>query len=279
MSHVDEVHVPGQDTWVDNKKYADLPNGIRIAYLELGDPAAAPVLLLHGFTDSSRTWSALMPHLAGRRVMALDLRGHGNTSAPKAPYGLGELANDVVLFLAKLKIERVDLVGHSLGSLIGQIIAAFYPGVVKNLVLIGTGVRAPARPGSWLFENVMNLQFPLNPRGEFMNEWYTNPFPVDPAFEEASRREAANIEAHVWKGVVQGLAFSDLAPIQSLVKSPLLIIWGDTDPLFVRQDQDELLSAHPEARFVALEGSGHNPHWDFADQAAQEILNFLAAKP
>ncbi|TCM74950.1 alpha/beta hydrolase [Rhizobium sp. BK068] len=268
--------VPSQADWNANKKYAELANGVRVAYIEWGNPAGDPLLLLHGFTDSSRTWSTLLPHVRDRRVIALDLRGHGSTSAPETTYGLGELAHDVCLLVDELKIGRFDLVGHSLGSLIGQIIAAYHPEKIRNLVLIGSGTRAPAKPGSWLFENVMSMQFPLDPRGEFMNEWYANPFRVDAAFEDASRREAANIKSHVWKGVVRGLSFSDLLPLQPLIQSPLLIIWGDQDPLFVREDQDVLVSAHPRARFVAFEGSGHNPHWDFAGRVAEEIKAFAA---
>lgn len=180
------------------------------------------------------------------------------------------------LVLKELKIDRVDLVGHSLGSLIGQIIAAYSPEVIRNLVLIGTGTRAPSTPGSWLFEHVMSMQFPLDPRGEFMNEWYANPFPVDAEFEEASRREAANIKAHVWKGVVRSLSFSDLLPPAASDQSPAADHLGGSGSA-VRQRRSRRARQCPSSRAIfALEGSGHNPHWDFAGRVAEEIKAFAA---
>lgn len=77
------------------KRTVMLPNGLRLAYIEMGDPNGVPVLLLHGFTDSARSWSLAAPYLAaGFRVVAPDLRGHGNSDQPEGCYTIPELNAD-----------------------------------------------------------------------------------------------------------------------------------------------------------------------------------------
>jgi pimeloyl-ACP methyl ester carboxylesterase len=268
--------VLSHESWVSAKKSIKLPTGPHLAYVDFGDPEGKPLLLIHGFTDTSRTWSALAPYLPGRRLIAVDLRGHGNSSAPNSDYTLNELARDIVSFLTELKLGRVDIVGHSLGSLLAQFIAGFHPQSVNKVVLVGSGVRAPTKPGDWIWDNVMSLHFPLDLDGEFMNEWYANPLPVEPKFERASRQEAAGIAEHVWRSIVQSLSVTDLAPIQKLMEAKLMIVWGAKDQAFGRADQDALIAAHPDAPFLELEASGHNPHWDFPAAVGGGITRFLS---
>src|SRR5688572_8592543 len=71
-----------QAGWSDRKRNVTLPNGQRLAYVEMGDPRGSPVLLLHGYTDSSRVWTILAPQLAGHRLIIPDQRGHGASDAP-----------------------------------------------------------------------------------------------------------------------------------------------------------------------------------------------------
>lgn len=76
------------------KRSAVLPNGLQLAYVEMGDPNGVSVLLLHGFTDSARSWSLAAPYLAkGFRLVAPDLRGHGDSDKPEGCYTIPEMAN------------------------------------------------------------------------------------------------------------------------------------------------------------------------------------------
>lgn len=77
-----------QAGWVARKQSVYLPNGIDLAYVELGDPQGEPLLLLHGFTDTSRSWTELAPHLERYRVLIPDLRGHGASDKPDCCYAL-----------------------------------------------------------------------------------------------------------------------------------------------------------------------------------------------
>ena len=79
-----EIPVPTQTEWAAVKKTVDLPNGMKLAYSEMGDVEGMPLLLIHGYTDNSRSWSLLAPYLKNRHVYAIDLRGHGKSSARNA---------------------------------------------------------------------------------------------------------------------------------------------------------------------------------------------------
>ena len=125
------------------------PNGVTVAYRDLTPPAAArsvPVLLVHGLGGDGRTWTRFAGALvtAGRRVITVDLRGHGR-SARAASYRFGEFAADVAGLCAHLGLDTVDLVGHSLGGHVGSLVAQQHPGLVRRLVLEETPL--PLREG------------------------------------------------------------------------------------------------------------------------------------
>lgn len=109
---------------------------MRLAYRETGDPAGKPVLLLHGMSSSAATWDAFAGELAdaGFRAIAIDQRGHGGSSRAVS-YSLHQFRDDAAAFLDRAELERVDLVGHSLGGLVGTMLAQVQPGRIRRLVL------------------------------------------------------------------------------------------------------------------------------------------------
>lgn len=110
-------------------------NGIKLVYREEGDPAAPPLLLLHGRTASMHDWNGITQHFAARHhVIVPDLRGHGASDHP-GEYPLPAMAEDVVALLDHLGLERVTLVGHSLGGMVSHLLAMNHPGRVERLVL------------------------------------------------------------------------------------------------------------------------------------------------
>jgi non-heme chloroperoxidase len=106
----------------------DLPTGIRLQYVAHGDPAGTPVLLLHGFTDSWRSFELVLPHLpVSIRALALSQRGHGDADRPATGYGPREFAADLTAFMDALGLGRAVVVGHSLSAIIAQRLALDRP--------------------------------------------------------------------------------------------------------------------------------------------------------
>ena len=267
--------IPSQGDWIDSKKRIGLPNGVQLAYIEIGDSSGEPLLMIHGYTDNSRGWSLIIPHHSGRRILAIDLRGHGQSTVTDT-YSLEELAGDAALFIDALGLGKVDVIGHSLGSMTTQVLAAYHPEKVKSIILVNSALGIIGQIGDSLRKSMTDLSHPIDPDGLFMKEWLWNPSPVDPEFLRHAAIDIANTDRRAWEGVMHALNTTDLAPIQSLIAARMLIVWGDIDPLFDLASQLALRNAHPEAEQFTFVGAGHNPHWEHPKEASEIFLKFLA---
>jgi 3-oxoadipate enol-lactonase len=113
----------------------NLSTGTTIAYEERGD--GTPIVLLHGYCGSHRYWDEVIPGLSeSGRVIALDLRGHGASSATEGVYSMEQLAEDVLAVLDELKLSQVNLFGHSLGGYVALAFAEQYPERLLTLGLV-----------------------------------------------------------------------------------------------------------------------------------------------
>lgn len=267
--------VPTQEEWVDARRSATLESGLTLTYVEMGPAEGQPILLLHGYTDNARSWSLLAPHLERRRLIALDLRGHGGSDAPACCHGLDTLASDVDGFMAAIGVETADVVGHSLGAMTAATLAAYYPERVDELVLISIAATMSEGATQWLWENVPAMERPVDPEGQFMMDWYWNPNPVDEDFLSRERAESAATSEATWMGVLRALTLTDLTPVAARIAAPTLILWGDQDALFEADSQEAIRQIMPEARHVVYEGYGHNMFWEVPERVGAEITGFL----
>ncbi|MFJ3306439.1 alpha/beta fold hydrolase [Streptomyces sp. NPDC086549] len=134
--------------------------GIRLAHQVSGSPDAPPLVLLHALGEDSGDWGTVAPALArGRRVYALDLRGHGRSDWP-GEYSLELMRADVIRFLDVLGLHRVDLVGHSMGGIVAYLVASEQPERVARLVLEDVSAPRP-RPATT----------PVRPEGDLTFDW------------------------------------------------------------------------------------------------------------
>ncbi|MEV6978561.1 alpha/beta fold hydrolase [Kitasatospora sp. NPDC093806] len=125
--------------------------GVALAYRESGPVGGPPLVLLHALGERGSDWDGVLPGLApGHRVLALDLRGHGDSGRP-GRYGLEAMRDDVVGFLDALGLDQVDLVGHSMGGVVAYLVAQEWPERVGRLVLEDVPAPRP-RPASVVAE-------------------------------------------------------------------------------------------------------------------------------
>ena len=144
-------------------------DGVRLHYVEGG--SGPPVLLLPGWPESWYAWRLVMPALAasGRRVIALDPRGYGDSDHPASSYDMATTAAEVHALIGQMGLAtdgRLDVVGHDLGTWIAYALAADWPGDVRRLVLseaLLPGVSPPAPPGFPSHEaNIRTWHFGFN---------------------------------------------------------------------------------------------------------------------
>ncbi|MCX5347162.1 MULTISPECIES: alpha/beta fold hydrolase [Streptomyces] len=134
--------------------------GIRLVCQVWGQESAAPLVLLHALGEDSTDWGEVVPALArGRRVYALDLRGHGRSDWP-GEYSLELMRADVLRFLDVLGLGTVDLIGHSMGGVVAYLLAQERPERVSRLVLEDVPVPRPREKTT-----------PTRPDGELTFDW------------------------------------------------------------------------------------------------------------
>lgn len=272
-----------------SKKSISLPNGETLAYIDRGEPSGPVMVLIHGYTDSARDWVPMLPYVAKRyRLILVDIRGHGQSSKPECCYTRLDFAYDIKLLLDALHVRKADIVGHSLGSIVAQTFAEYWPERTARVVLIsstgGWPPNRPKQPPQFDFAaEIRKLKEPIEADSPFMIAWWDSPTPVDPDFIRRERRDAARIPLRVWLAVLdQALpvnAYADLQSTLPRLKAPTLLIWGSKDPIMEPQVRQTLRDALPAARVKVFDGLGHNPFWEDPRGVADVINAFLNDAP
>ena len=257
-----------------------LPSGIRLEYVRQGTGTGLPVVMLHGVTDSWRSFEAVLRHLpAARPAYALSLRGHGASSRPETGYRYADMAGDVHGFVDALGLGRVVVAGHSMGSMVAQQVAVERPETVAGLVLMGAfaTIRGREDIAGFVRETILPLADPID--AGFAREWQVSTLarPVDAALLDTVVGETLKVPARVWHATFGGFLDTPdvLSHLTDRVQVPVLLAWGDRDTYALRGDQDRLLAALPQARLRVYEGGGHAFHWEDPAGFAAELEAFV----
>jgi len=251
--------------------------GLRLRYLELREGDGVPVLLLHGFGADLNTWMFTQPALAeGRRVIALDLPGHGGSAKDVGAGNAESLTAAVDAAVGALGLERIHLVGHSMGGAVAASLALQRPELATTLTLIASAGLGPE----------INATF------------------IDGFVRAARRREAAEVLSLLvydsglvsrrmvedvlrykrLDGVAAGLAkiadtwfpngrqSADLAGQVPALELPVQIIWGRQDRIIPVSHAEALAARLP---VHILEQTGHLPHMEKMGEVNRLIDRFV----
>jgi pimeloyl-ACP methyl ester carboxylesterase len=276
-------------------------NGLRMHVTEAG--SGAPVLLLHGFPESSREWTAVMSGLADRaHLIAPDLRGAGRTDAPPSGYDSETVVGDVLGLLDALGIDRVDLVAHDWSALVGFDLCLDHPERVRRFAAIA--VPAPyfrmnralvagllkAMPHLW-FQWVIatpGLGPALLSRGrQRLSHWLLRGFerrPMDDAdvaaYVEALRDPArARAASKLYRGLIIpgfGRAVRG-AYLGRVLHTPTLVLFGADDALLPVDALEVSPGDAPHTTVEFVPGGAHFLVDDNPDEVARRIAGFLLA--
>lgn len=257
--------------------FARLSNGLRLAYVEQGRRDGPAVVMLHGYTDSHRSFDLLRPHLPEAwRVIALTARGHGQSDKPEGGYEAADMASDVRLSLDALGIERAIIVGHSMGSAMALQAAADYPECVAGLVLIGAFASFKDNAAvAELAHSVAAFQEQVDP--EFVLAFQESTFAelIPQRFLETVINESLRCPAFVWRAALLGQLNAAIIDAALRSQAPALLIRGEKDAFVPLDDQLKLRDALASARVFTMAGVGHAPHWERPAQTAALIQAFV----
>jgi pimeloyl-ACP methyl ester carboxylesterase len=267
-------------------------NGVELAYDERGR-GERPLVLVHGFTGFRRDFATQLDALAAHgRVLAPDLRGHGESGRSEDPasYSLATLAEDLLGFLDALDVAHCDLLGHSMGGMLALRAALAAPARVASLLLMDTAPgpldwvdpeqlalasRVAREAGSAALAQILRVRAKNDaargaPDRRVEAEWGEERFwawrtarvaAVDPAAYEALGRALVEQE--------------DLAPRLGQVRAHTTVLVGELDHDF-RAPSETLARGIPGAPLVVLPDAGHQPQHEAPDAWRAAVTEHLA---
>ena len=240
-----------------------------------GDPAGAPVVFLHALGLDSRMWGAVWPLLPRRaRLIGIDLRGHGQSDVPPAPYAMGALIRDVERAMDERGLRDAVVVGLSVGGLIAQGLAAKRLDLVRALVLSNTAAKIGTR-AQWDERAALVREKGVGALADgVLARW----FGARTRDSDGARAMAAILRAtppEGYAGVAAAIGGTDFITTTSGLRLPTLVIAGTEDgstpPDLVR----ELAELIPGARHELIRGAGHLPPVDQPEAFATLLTAFL----
>jgi pimeloyl-ACP methyl ester carboxylesterase len=271
-------------------KFAEV-NGVRLHYLI--DGTGDPIVLLHGFAETSHMWLPLIEKLSDKHtVIAPDLRGFGQSSAPADGYTKAGMAQDVHALVKSLNYDRIRLVGHDIGLMVAYAYAAQYPAEIDRLVLMEAFLPGV---GDWnsvfLLRDLWHFHFygktPLalvTGRERIYLEHFWNDFAADPerSLPEADRIFYANEYARPGRmaaGMEVFRAFpGDAEDFAGFAKTklamPMLVLSGEKagGPFLI--EQGKMVATDVDGLLV--EGAGHWLMEEAPDQVIPKLVEFLS---
>jgi pimeloyl-ACP methyl ester carboxylesterase len=265
-------------------------NGVRLHYLEAGK--GAPIILLHGFGETSHMWLPLIRQLAGNHtVIAPDLRGSGASAVPESGYNKVTMARDIHALAQNRGWTAVRVVGHDIGLMVAYAYAALYPQETERVALMDAFIPGVGNwQGVWLLRDLWHFHFygktPLalvRGRERIYLEHFWNDFAADPrhSIPPRDRRLYTALYArpgHVWAGMEWFRAFEqDGKELAELAKTaltmPMLVLSGEKAGGQFLIDQGRLVDT--DVVGVIVKGSGHWLIEEAPDQVIPALVAFL----
>lgn len=266
-------------------------HGYERAYRMAGRGPA--LLFLHGIGDDSSTWLDLLASLAAdHTVIAPDLLGHGASAKPRADYSVAAYACGMRDLLTTLDVDRVTVVGHSLGGGVAMQFAYQFPERCERLVLVGSGgvgasvhplLRLAAAPGAGLLMPLLGSRPAVTAlRGfaellrviestdlDYVLTRYVRL--LEPSTRSAFLRTLRSVVD--WRGQVVNM----LDRCYLTTGIPTLLVWGTEDRVVPSGHALRAHRAMPGSRLVLFEGAGHFPHRSDPERFLEILREFLAS--
>ena len=267
-------------------------HGYRRAYVKAGSGPA--VLLIHGIGDSSDTWRPVVERLAEHyTVIAPDLLGHGRSEKPRADYSVAGYANGMRDLLSVLEVDRVTVVGHSLGGGVAAQFAYQFPDRCERLVLVGSGgvgrtvsplLRVAAVPGVEALMPLLGLppiRFASRLGAEMLRVFDTalgrDAEEILAVFDALPNTEARRVILRTlrssidWRGQV--ITMLDRAYLAEGV--PTLIVWGRRDAIIPLGHGRLIHTVMPGSELEVFDEAGHFPHHTDPDRFVRVLREFM----
>ncbi|MBC9250152.1 alpha/beta hydrolase [Pseudomonas alcaligenes] len=260
-------------------------DGLDIVYYEGGPSDAPTILMLHGFGANRDNWLRFSRFLSGDyHIIALDLPGFGESSKPAISYDVASQAERVHAFTKALGLDKVHLIGNSMGGHIAALYAARYPDEVASLALLdNAGVTSPHK--SEMFTRIENGEAnPLVVRkpedfDALLQFVFVSPPPLPAALKQHFAEQSLANRDHYDQIFAQLREhYVALEPELPKIQAPTLLLWGDQDRVLDVSSIEVMKPLLKNPSVVIMKQCGHAPMIERPEETAQHYLNFLGAR-
>jgi pimeloyl-ACP methyl ester carboxylesterase len=261
-------------------------NGVGLAHFEAGpaDPRTPPLVLINGWTGDHRIFTPQIAHFAqSRRVVAVNLRGHGASDAPKQEYTITGFADDIAWQCSELDLQRPVVIGHSLGGVIALELCGRYPELASGLVMIDSIITPPKeiRNSAEAAQLLQGIGGPNYLAVSRANAWdigcdYDDPIRRLAIFDEFILPPCESTPQHVAFSAIRHTIDHDQEPAAAACRIPMAYISADVPFINAVRDLDRLKQLCPQLVIAKTMLAGHFNTIEVADQVNAMIERFLA---
>lgn len=244
-----------------------LPLIKRNIYYDFAGPESGPVVCFgHSLAADSGMWAEQLPALmaAGYRMLRIDMRGHGGSSAPQGSYSIDELADDVVAIADNLGIKQFHFVGLSIGGMFGQALGIRYGARIKSLMLCDTQPASPPdAQARWnpRIEAVQKANSMLPLVDSTIARWLTNAYKEgNPSRWKQIYDTIVGTTPRGYIGCSRAIQNFDFRTEIPTITAPTLIVCGGDDPGAPPTESKHIASLLPNGRFEEIPGARHLPN-------------------
>jgi pimeloyl-ACP methyl ester carboxylesterase len=253
-----------------------LRDGTKLCFVETGS-GSPPLIFVHGWTCNHTYFAPQHEHFAKKhRVLSVDLRGHGESDKPQAPYPLSMLADDLAWLMRELRVEHPVVVGHSMGGMVALELAAQHPDLCRAIVTCDSPIVTPQALASVI--GGLSEQFRTPNWRPAHRSFISDGLFIatdDPKRKERIINEMTSAPEHVIKGCWDGLIAADMAAAAARCKVPFLCI-AAAAPL---SDFTKLRELCPHVVTGQTVGAGHFHQLEVPEQVNGMIERFLKHLP
>jgi len=256
-------------------------NTIKCAYEITGSGPA--VFLVHGIGARKNTWNGVKAHLETNfTCISYDLRGHGDSPKGELPYSLEALVADLDHLREKLAFEKIHIVGHSLGGMIGPAYAKAYPQHVLSVSLLSAAAFRSEDDSA----KVKGVVASMHEKGieavlsTLTSRWFTDAFIANnPAKVDSRLKQVLATDAEVFLEVFRIYAETEMSPWLSTVKQPCLVLTGENDGGCNPRLNRLIHSALPNSELVILDHYKHSLLLEAPNEVGKRVFDFLQRHP
>jgi len=270
-------------------KYVDI-NELRLHYLDWGDQGKQPMLLLHGFMGHAHVWDSFALEFSSNyNVISLDQRGHGESDwSQNASYSIDDHFSDICRLVEKLHLDRVILIGHSMGGRNALFYAACFPEKIDRLVLVDSRFWASRKSSNALLELLRHFPFQADTLEEVVES-------IAEIYPFLSHGLARHIVGHGYRKNEDGkyvpkydtrmslqcqrshYSVENLCSFASNVSCPSLLVRGANSPFLSNEEAIQFVECLPRGSLREIGRSTHMPAQENPEEFNDAVWHFLSS--